>query len=98
MANRGRSWWGWGRVERALSDSECAEYAEFIPGRYRSSASLRGFGSAAVPVDTPLAEAVEIARNHGATVEASGGGSALDPQNTLNPGRCSASARPVPSG
>ncbi|MFC4495700.1 FAD-binding oxidoreductase [Streptomyces ovatisporus] len=27
-----RSWWGWGRTDRALPDSECAELAALVPG------------------------------------------------------------------
>jgi alkyldihydroxyacetonephosphate synthase len=29
---RARSWWGWGRVDRALADDECAELGALLPG------------------------------------------------------------------
>jgi len=76
VAQRSRSWWGWGWTDSALPDDECAQLAALLPGRPGEPARVPGIEELRLPrprVDAPpsLAElcttdpAVRAAHTHG---------------------------------
>jgi alkyldihydroxyacetonephosphate synthase len=68
-----RSWWGWGRTDRALPDKECVALAALLPGLPDRPRAVPRLADVSLRPE-PFAVALRAAK------------AALDPAGVLNPG------------